>query len=199
MSLDKKELGEKIKEARKLKSKKINKKYTGQMLADELEISRSYLGDIESGRVYPSYRLLTRIAKACDVPLDFLGDTDASLERRVSEHFPHLNESEKAEFIKHIKSNINSPLGVVDWDLDTWMDSWNDRKNFDISSDAQRKALRDDIEFDSAEDAMTFILKQTVIADFGRFDVSKMTEQEFSDFVNELLNYLQLLGLKYRK
>jgi repressor LexA len=75
MSLNKKEMGLKIKEARNIKSKKIGKRYTGQMLADDMNISRSYLGDIESGRLYPNYTLLTAIAESCEVPLSFFSES----------------------------------------------------------------------------------------------------------------------------
>ncbi|WP_051623569.1 helix-turn-helix domain-containing protein [Clostridium hydrogeniformans] len=78
MVLDKKCLGHLIKEARKLKSEKIKSKYTGQNLADDLKISRSYLGDIESGRIYPKYELLTRIAESCEVPLSFFSENNVS-------------------------------------------------------------------------------------------------------------------------
>lgn len=54
---------------------KIGKKYTGQNLADDIGISRSYLGDIESGRIYPNYEVLTAISSACCLPLSFF-DTD---------------------------------------------------------------------------------------------------------------------------
>jgi transcriptional regulator with XRE-family HTH domain len=74
MVLSKKNLGEKIKAARETKSKTINCKYTQQMLADELGISRGYIGDIENGRTYPNYVLLNKIAEACGVPFDYFGD-----------------------------------------------------------------------------------------------------------------------------
>jgi SOS-response transcriptional repressors (RecA-mediated autopeptidases) len=75
MKLNKKEMGLKIKEARKIKSYKIGKKYTGQMLADDINISRGYLGDIEGGRLYPNYTILSSIAEACEVPLSFFEET----------------------------------------------------------------------------------------------------------------------------
>ena len=78
MTLDKKEMGLRIKEARKIHGEKQGKnreKYTGQNLADDIGISRSYLGDIESGRIYPNYEVLTAISSACCLPLSFF-DTD---------------------------------------------------------------------------------------------------------------------------
>lgn len=54
-------------------------------------------------------------------------------------------------------------------------------------------------EFKTAEAAMQFILKQPSIMGYGGFDVNKLSEKEIVQFANELLNQLQLLGLKYRK
>lgn len=77
MVLTKKEMGQLIKLARKKKSSSIGKKYTQAMLADDLELSRGYIGDIENGRIYPSYVLLNRIAEICEVPFSFFDETTA--------------------------------------------------------------------------------------------------------------------------
>lgn len=53
--------------------------------------------------------------------------------------------------------------------------------------------------FNTAEDAIKFILKQQAIMDFGGFDINKLSDKEILQFANELLNQLQLLGLKYKK
>lgn len=74
MVLSKEDLGKLIKKARELKSKLIAERYTQAMLANDVGVSRSYLGDIESGRTYPSYRLLQKIASACGVPLSFFDE-----------------------------------------------------------------------------------------------------------------------------
>lgn len=80
MVLSKNQLGNLIKEARKEKSQKINQKYTQADLARDLDISRSYLGDIEAGRKYPNYVLLNKIAEICEVPFSYFGDVDKQLE-----------------------------------------------------------------------------------------------------------------------
>lgn len=74
--LSKKELGLRVKKARDLKSKDIGHKYTQTMLADDIKVSRSYVGDIESGRVYPSYEVLSKIKDICSLSLGFFDDTD---------------------------------------------------------------------------------------------------------------------------
>lgn len=55
-------IGLKIKELRSKKGLELGYKYTGAMLAKDLGISRSYLGDIESGRITPNENLLGKIA-----------------------------------------------------------------------------------------------------------------------------------------
>lgn len=79
--ISKKEMGKKIRQARDSKSIKSGEKFTGQMLADELEISRSFLGDLESGRKPVPRKLIFKISKICDIPLSFFGDEYAKLEQ----------------------------------------------------------------------------------------------------------------------
>lgn len=54
-------------------------------------------------------------------------------------------------------------------------------------------------QFDSAEDAIKFILNQNVIMGFGGFDVNTMSDEEVLEFANELLNQLRILSYKYKK
>jgi transcriptional regulator with XRE-family HTH domain len=42
------------------------------MLSSDVGISRSYLGDIEAGRKYPNYVLLSKIAEVCGVSVESL-------------------------------------------------------------------------------------------------------------------------------
>lgn len=67
----KKALGKKIKEARKRKSCLIGKNYTGQMLADDLGISRSFVGDMETGRTPIPDELKEKIIKLCELDKDY--------------------------------------------------------------------------------------------------------------------------------
>jgi transcriptional regulator with XRE-family HTH domain len=72
--LGKKELGKLIKQARKIHSDRIDKKYTQKMLANDIGKSQSYIGDIESGRTYPSFITLNEIANACHIPISYFQD-----------------------------------------------------------------------------------------------------------------------------
>jgi transcriptional regulator with XRE-family HTH domain len=79
MVYTKKQLGDLITKARKIRATKTGKKYTQDMLAKDIGFSRGYIGDIESGRTYPNYVLLNKIAEACDVPLSFFDDNNFSM------------------------------------------------------------------------------------------------------------------------
>lgn len=75
--MDKKRIGLKIKELRSKKSIKLGYKYTGEMLANDLGISRSYLGDIESGRTLPSPELITKLTETFEVSKDYFYDNNS--------------------------------------------------------------------------------------------------------------------------
>lgn len=75
--IDNKILGLKIKELRSKKGRDLGYKYTGDMLANDLNISRSYLGDIESGRRTPPFELLSKIADVFDVSVSYFDNEDS--------------------------------------------------------------------------------------------------------------------------
>ncbi|MFT5874491.1 MAG: transcriptional regulator with XRE-family HTH domain [Clostridium sp.] len=84
MVLSKKEIGLLIKEARKHKSEVLGNKYTQNMLAKDLVLSRGYIGDIENGRIYPNYVLLNKIAEKCEVSLSFFEDETKTIEHDIT-------------------------------------------------------------------------------------------------------------------
>ena len=53
--------------------------------------------------------------------------------------------------------------------------------------------------FDSAEDAVKFILEQPMVAQFGGYDLDKMTDEEIIEFANDVAGMIELLGKKYKK
>ena len=124
--LSKKQIGDRIKQARKIKAKELNGRYTQEMLANDIEISRSYLGDIESGRTYPTYEVLAKIKDACNVPLNFFEDeptTETSDEEKFEENYNNgllvydliksLNKKGRIKDINNIDKNILDMLVSV--------------------------------------------------------------------------------------
>lgn len=72
--MDKKKIGLKIKELRSQKGIDLGYRYTGEMLANDLGISRSYLGDIERGRTLPSPELILKLSNIFNVSKDYFQD-----------------------------------------------------------------------------------------------------------------------------
>lgn len=106
MVLSRKEVGLLIKKAREYKSKIINKKYTQKMLAEDLNISRGYIGDIENGRTYPNYVLLSKITKICEVPFGFFDEANKSI---GAESLSVIDEP-NTNSIHLENSNLNYPI-----------------------------------------------------------------------------------------
>ena len=69
MVFSKEELGELIKKARLNKAESIGRKYTQEMLANDVGVSRSYIGDYESGRRYPKYDVLAKKYKVTEAEI----------------------------------------------------------------------------------------------------------------------------------
>lgn len=141
MILTKKELGKLIKSARDMKSKEIEEKYTQKMLAGDIGKSQSYIGDMESGRTYPSFVILNAIAEACNVSMSY--------------------------FESHEKTNEN--YNYVDTEYMT-----------------PKKIIKD-------------FLKLHIILDFCELDKSKMSDEDFEEFSEEVLRQINLISYKYKR
>lgn len=112
-----KNVGLKIKELRKNKGLKLGKKYTGEMLASELGISRSYLGDIESGRTTPNELMLSKIADVFDVDIwDILGE-DADFEIDNTPTKEELSKEKVTSIIRKIDDNTAIKTWVKNTEL----------------------------------------------------------------------------------
>lgn len=83
--IPKEQLGKLVKKAREIKSKEIGKRYTQSMLANDINKSQSYIGDIESGRTYPTLVVLGDMALACGVSLSFFSDIEKHLDKHLAE------------------------------------------------------------------------------------------------------------------
>lgn len=162
MTLSKKELGQLIKKARKLKEDKDGKKFTQKDLADSIKKSRSYIGDIEAGRTYPSYVLLSEIAKACGVSLDFF-NVDNSIEEYIENVHKELTPSEKQGIKYTIKTDDK------------------------IKIDNLVKEGKESYYFENAQDAIKFILEQPALMAYGGYDLEDMSEEDIMELANDIL------------
>lgn len=106
-------LGNKIKFLRSKKSSELGYKYTGQMLADKLSISRSYLGDIESGRILPNANLLSRLASVFDVDISFFNEKNTQYEKPNNKIISDLEKKKQIEIITaHLEDKNLTPRKI---------------------------------------------------------------------------------------
>ncbi len=69
--MEKEEVGKRIKSGRRVYETIYDEKLTQDVLAEKTGLSRSYIGDIESGRTYPTLSALFDISKALQIPIEY--------------------------------------------------------------------------------------------------------------------------------
>lgn len=87
-------VGEKIKLYRK------NAKLTQVQLAEQANMSRSYLADVERGRYNPSVDTLKALANALNIPVSDLIDED-------NKYSPELNKKDERDIQKELQKMID--------------------------------------------------------------------------------------------
>lgn len=121
-------LGFKIKQLRSEMSLENGKKFTQADLAKYLNISRSYLGDIESGRTIPNNSLLEKIAnffKVNIIELTNLISNDKKFENDsdIYKHENLLKDSDLVILINNLlKLNNNSSVKLIRDNIDKLSD-----------------------------------------------------------------------------
>lgn len=118
--IPKEELGRLVKSAREAKSKKIDKRYTQKSLANDIGKSQGYIGDIESGRTYPTLVVLSDIAKACEVPLSFFSDIENIINdyvRKQLEEYPPETQDMVKDYIYTGNERLNFLSGQAEYDI----------------------------------------------------------------------------------
>ncbi|KEH95247.1 helix-turn-helix domain-containing protein [Clostridium novyi] len=180
MVLSKKKLGQLLKEARKLKSDKIGKRYTQRMLASDINKSQSYIGDIESGRTYPSFALLNDIATACGVPISYFqdhNDINYNIDTFIKSQLSTLSDNEILTIREAIKNDPSINLNHI----------------LDCS-----KTFSNNL-FKTPKENIHCLLNQPSIIDFCEVDINKLNEEEAEEFIDELLRQLKLISYKYKR
>lgn len=177
MILSKKDLGQLIKSARKLKSKEINKLYTQKMLANDIHRSQSHIGDIESGRSYPSYSILNKIAVACNVPMSFFesDDIDASINQFIEFQLKGISDSDAYELKEALKKDPHLDLNYI-----------------------TRILHNNETTFETPDKILRVLLKQPSFINFCGIDFNKLNDDQSSKLVNELLESIKVISSKYK-
>lgn len=171
--ISKKELGQLVKKARKLKSETQGVNYTQKKLAEDIGKSQSYIGDIESGRSYPSFALLGDIANACQVPLGYFHEED-SLDQQIEDFIRHQLDGTPDSEVTKIKEQIMSDKSL---------------KVHHIPPKV----------FKNMDEALDFFFSLKVVRDYFEFDIFKLRKEEFQELKNDMLQQFKLLSYKYKK
>lgn len=138
--MNKNHIGLKIKDLRTKKSIKTGEKYTGAMLANDLGISRSYLGDIESGRTTPNEILLGKIADVFDIDIYELIGRNENIEIEVGGSNDVNQPSKVKETINQIDANSTVKKYIKETDFNELI-----KRILDENTSIQIKTLRDNI------------------------------------------------------
>lgn len=191
MVLSKKELGSLVKKARRLKSESTHKLYTQKMLAVDINKSQSYIGDIESGRTYPSFVLLNQIAEACNVPISFFHDSsqlDNDIDNFIKSQLSNAKEEEIQKMREELKNDPDAKINYI-------YDYINNNK----IKNSETQCSHYDNTFKTPKEAAIFLLNQSVIMNFCGINIGVLTDEEISNFSDDLLNQLKLISYKYKK
>lgn len=135
-----KQLGLKIKQLRSNYSVSSGKKITQKDLAEKLGISRSYLGDIESGRTTPNEILLGKIADVFDTDIYELIGKNENIEIEVGSTNDVSQSSKVKEAIKKIDGNSAVKKYIKETDFNELI-----KRILDENTSIQIKTLRDNI------------------------------------------------------
>ncbi|EPY2307560.1 helix-turn-helix domain-containing protein [Clostridium sporogenes] len=187
MGLSKKELGKLVKNARKLKSEKVGKRYTQQMLAQDINKSQSYIGDIEAGRTYPSFIVLNSIASACGVSLSYFQDENKinkDIDKFINLQLHNMDKENVHNIREEIKKDPDAKLNYI-YDSLT--------KDNNLLKEGTTHSL------DNLDGIIDFLINNTDLMTCLGLDINKMSNKEICDFSKDLLHQLDLVSYKYKK
>ena len=112
LNTSKNSLGKLIKDARKIKSKRTTTRYTQDLLSKDVGVSISYIGDLECGRFTPSYELLIKISKACNLQFAFFAVHDEHIIKYLETTYPDSNFKDDIEIINYCKDSVGYPYDL---------------------------------------------------------------------------------------
>lgn len=60
-------------------------------------------------------------------------------------------------------------------------------------------SLQDPLYFSTPQEALSFILKQEMVANFGGYDLETMSDDEIMDMANDIADMLRIVSRKHKK
>jgi transcriptional regulator with XRE-family HTH domain len=120
-NVKKEEVGQRFKIARELYGVLNNEKITQAKLSEMVNQSRGYIGDIESGRTYPTLSVLFEITEALNIPIEHFVSEGFSLQNYLFKRKDESDESNLLEKYRKLSSinkqtvwNLINSLEIID-------------------------------------------------------------------------------------
>jgi transcriptional regulator with XRE-family HTH domain len=204
MVLSKDELGKLVKEARKIKSKNIGKRYTQVMLCKDIGKSQGYIADIESGRTYPAFKVLSKIAEACQVPFLFFSRDREVFQQVLKKDLPNMSEEERKELastINSYNSSLPEDIPYLGWGLDIYKDIHDNEKKipdylYDEMQSSNASDYEDYSDYMSSLPPENLDIKSLLASVLSKQGLTLNGEVLSEDSKSALSNAIQL-GLQY--
>ena len=77
--------------------------------------------------------------------------------------------------------------------------SMNDLLTRDLEKDGLLYGDSIPTHFDNAQEAIEFIIRQPMVADFGGYDLDLMSDEEILDMANDLADMLKIMAKKHKR
>jgi len=105
-----KEIGDRVRQVRG--------RLTQQEFADKLQLSRSYISDVERGRSYPSIQFLAALAVTCDISLNWLL-TGEGTDRKAS--YSLVKEGQEEDTLRQLTESLGDLYDGANRDWQGWV------------------------------------------------------------------------------
>ena len=122
---------------------------------------------------------MSELKISADEVANYCGVNRATVYRWLNGEIDNMRWSNIASLAQILRLDPALIVGNIDDDTKTESDSTNP-KDFGIPS-----------HFNSAQDAISFILRQPLVADYGGYDLSKMSDEDIVAFANEIAGMIQ--------
>lgn len=77
--------------------------------------------------------------------------------------------------------------------------SMNDLLTRDLEQDGESFDLSIPAHFENAQEAMEFIIRQPMVANFGGYDLDLMSDEEIMDMAEDLADMLKIMAKKHKR
>ena len=114
-----------------------------------------------------------------------------------------LNQTELANLLKVSNGSISK------WERGDWQPDYETLENiadtFNVTidyllgrSDSKQEFNESQMNFSTPQEALSFILKQDMVADFGGYDLDNMSDDEIMEMADDIADMLKIISRKHK-